>query len=276
MGEFNPENYTIKELKNYLRERLTELEAGYESDGFGDLSILSAEVNELIADLKADNRKGANQLAVSLEKKQLAASIDLKAWQKRNQLVVNLKEEGYQYICGIDEAGRGPMAGPVAVGAVILPVDIYIAGLDDSKKLSATKRERLTSEIREKAISSAVAMIDNQTIDEVNIGEAVRLAARTAISRLDREPDYLVLDGGLRLAGVNLPQQAVIDGDARVNPIAAASVLAKVTRDNLMDQYHQEYPAYNFLSNKGYGTAEHMAAIEEYGPSPIHRRSFIN
>ncbi|MFW5790269.1 MAG: ribonuclease HII [Bacillota bacterium] len=276
MGEFNPENYTIKELKNYLRERLTELEAGYESDGFGDLPILSDEVGELIRALKADSRKGANQLAVSLEKKQLAASIDLKAWEKRNQLVVNLKEEGYQYVCGIDEAGRGPMAGPVAVGAVILPVDIYIAGLDDSKKLSASKRESLTSEIREKAISSAVAMIDNQTIDEVNIGEAVRLAARTAISRLDREPDYLVLDGGLRLDSVDLPQQAVIDGDARVNPIAAASVLAKVTRDNLMDQYHQEYPAYNFLSNKGYGTAEHMAAIEEYGPSPIHRRSFIN
>ncbi|MFN2364391.1 MAG: ribonuclease HII, partial [Halarsenatibacteraceae bacterium] len=222
MIEFKPGDYTIKELKSHVKERLAELEAGYESAGFGDLPILSAEVNELITALKADSRKGANKLAARLEKKQLAASIDLKAWQKRNQLTDSLKEQGYQYICGIDEAGRGPLAGPVAVGAVILPVDIYIAGLDDSKKLSAAKRESLTSEIKEKAISSAVAMIDHQTIDEINIGEAVRLAARTAISKLDREPDYLVLDGGLRLASVDLPQQAVIDGDARVNAIAAA------------------------------------------------------
>jgi len=276
MTEFSPENYTIKELRSYLKERQTEIEAGYTGQGFDDLPILSDEVGELITALKTDSRKGAKQLAASLEKKQLKASIDLKAWKKRNQLTASLRQEGYQYICGIDEAGRGPLAGPVAVGAVILPVDIYIAGLDDSKKLSAAKRESLTSEIKEKALSSAVAMIDNQTIDEINIGEAVRLAARSAISQLEREPDYLVLDGGLRLDRVDLPQQAVIDGDARVNAIAAASVLAKVTRDNLMDQYHQEYPAYNFLSNKGYGTAEHMAAIEEYGPTPIHRQSFIS
>lgn len=275
MAIFEPADYTIKELKTYLKERLAEIEAGYNGDGFDDLAILSDQVNELIVALKADNRKGAQKLAESLEKKQLAASIDLKAWEKREELVAELKNQGYQYICGIDEAGRGPMAGPVAVGAVILPADIYIAGLDDSKKLSAGKRESLTSEIREKAVSSAVALIDNETIDEVNIGQAVRLAARTAISKLEIEPDYLILDGGLRLDSVDLPQQAVIDGDARVNPIAAASVLAKVTRDQLMDKYHKEYPAYNFLSNKGYGTAEHMAAIEEYGPCPLHRRSFM-
>ncbi len=275
MNVFEPGDYTIKELKNYVKARLAEIEADYNSDGFGDLAILSDEVDELIAALKGDSRKGAIKLAGRLEKKQLAASIDLKAWKKRNQHAASLQEQGYQYICGIDEAGRGPMAGPVAVGAVILPADIHIAGLDDSKKLSAAKRESLTSEIREKAISSAVALIDNETIDQVNIGEAVRLAARTAISKLDREPDYLLLDGGLRLDSVDLPQQAVIDGDARVNAIAAASVLAKVTRDNLMDQYHEEYPEYNFLSNKGYGTAEHMAAIDECGPCPLHRRSFM-
>ena len=276
MTEFIASDYTIKELRDYVNNRLAEIAAGHQAEQPGDIPILADEVDQLIAVLKADSRKGASKLAESLEKKQLAASIDLKAWEKRNELTARLHEQGYQYICGIDEAGRGPMAGPVAVGAVILPADIYIAGLDDSKKLSAGKRESLTSEIREKAVSSAVALIDNETIDEVNIGQAVRLAARTAISKLDREPDYLLLDGGLRLDNVDLPQQAVIDGDAKVNAIAAASVLAKVTRDNLMDKYHQEYPDYNFLSNKGYGTAEHMAAIEESGLSPIHRMTFIN
>ena len=276
MTEFIASDYTIKELRDYVNKRLAEIEAGHQAEQPGDISILAEEVDQLIAALKDDNRKGANKLAESLEKKQLAASIDLKAWDKRNELTARLHEQGYQYICGIDEAGRGPLAGPVAVGAVILPVEAYIAGLDDSKKLSANKRESLTSEIREKAVSSAVALIDNETIDEVNIGQAVRLAARTAISKLDIEPDYLLLDGGLRLDSVDLPQQAVIDGDAKVNAIAAASVLAKVTRDNLMDKYHEEYPDYNFLSNKGYGTAEHMAAIDDWGPSPIHRRSFIH
>lgn len=274
MAAFKSDDYTIKELKIHVKKRLSEIESSYTGKSFHDLAILSAEVNQLIAELKDDSRKGAQKLAGSLEKKQLAASIDLKAWEKRNELTARLRAEGYQYICGIDEAGRGPLAGPVAVGAVILPTDIYIAGLDDSKKLSATKREGLTSEIREKAISSAVALIDNETIDEVNIGQAVRLAATTAISKLDREPDYLLLDGGLRL-DLELPQQAVIDGDAKINAIAAASVLAKVTRDNLMDKYHQDYPDYNFLSNKGYGTAEHMAALEEEGPCPLHRRTFI-
>ena len=274
--EFIASDYTIKELKEYVSSRLVEIESSHQADRPADLPILADEVDQLIEALKADSRKGASRLAESLEKKQLAASIDLKAWDKREEMVARLRDQGYQYICGIDEAGRGPMAGPVAVGAVILPAETYIAGLDDSKKLSAAKRESLTSEIREKAISSAVALIDNETIDEVNIGQAVRLAARSAISKLDREPDYLLLDGGLKLDSVDLPQQAVIDGDAKVNAIAAASVLAKVTRDNLMNKYHQEYPEYNFLSNKGYGTAEHMAAIEESGPTPIHRRSFIN
>ena len=276
MTEFIASDYTIKELRDYVNNRLAEIAAGHQAKQPGDIPILADEVDQLIAVLKADSRKGASKLAESLEKKQLAASIDLKAWEKRNELTARLHDQGYQYICGIDEAGRGPLAGPVAVGAVILPVESYISGLDDSKKLSANKRESLTSEIREKAVSSAVALIDNETIDEVNIGQAVRLAARSAISKLDREPDYLLLDGGLRLDSVDLPQQAVIDGDAKVNAIAAASVLAKVTRDNLMDKYHEEYPDYNFLSNKGYGTAEHMAAIDDWGPSPIHRRSFIH
>ena len=181
----------------------------------------------------------------------------------------------HMFICGIDEVGRGPFAGPVVAGAVILPKDCDILYINDSKKLSEKVRDRLYDEISEKAVSAAVGIVDAQRIDEINILQATYEAMRIAISKLDPKPD-LLLNDAVTIPGVDIMQVPIIKGDAKSISIGAASIFAKVTRDRLMLEYDKQYPEYGFAKNVGYGTAEHIAALKKYGPTPIHRRSFIH
>ena len=181
-------------------------------------------------------------------------------------------------ICGIDEAGRGPLAGPVAAGACILPPDHDILYLNDSKKLSAKKREELYEVITKEALAWNVGLVSPERIDEINILQATYEAMREAIAGLMENhgvaPDGLVNDA-VTIPGISLPQAPVVKGDAKCLSVAAASILAKVTRDRLMEEYDRQYPEYGFAGHKGYGTKAHIAAIQQYGPCPIHRRSFI-
>ena len=190
-----------------------------------------------------------------------------------------MKEYERQYpglfICGIDEAGRGPLAGPVAAGTVILPEDQTILRLNDSKKLSPKAREELYEEIREKAVSWSVAMVNAETIDEINILQAVYEAMRQAVHGLSRTPDIYLNDAVLIPGLPEEKQVKIIHGDAKSLSIAAASIMAKVTRDRLMEEYDAIYPEYGFARHKGYGTREHIDAIKKYGMCPIHRRSFL-
>lgn len=180
----------------------------------------------------------------------------------------------FEYICGIDEAGRGPLAGPVVAGAVILPKNMEILYLNDSKQLSQAKRELLYDEILEKALAADVGIVDCQTIDDINILQATYEAMRQAVSKLKASPEVLLNDAVI-IPGLDLPQEKIIKGDAKSVSIAAASILAKVTRDRMMDAYDAIYPEYGFAKHKGYGTADHVAAIKKYGPCPIHRMTFI-
>jgi len=183
-------------------------------------------------------------------------------------------EENLIFIAGIDEAGRGPLAGPVAAGAVILPADHDILYLNDSKKLSAKKRDLLFEQIKEEAVAWAVGLVEPARIDEINILQATYEAMRLAIAQLKVKPSVLVNDA-VTIPGIQIPQIPVVKGDAKCISIAAASILAKVTRDRIMEEMDALYPEYGFAKHKGYGTKEHMEAIRTCGPCPIHRRSFI-
>lgn len=190
-----------------------------------------------------------------------------------------MKEYEYAYedhvlVCGIDEVGRGPLAGPVVAGAVILPRDCQILYLNDSKKLSERKREALFLEIKEKAVAYAVGVIGAEKVDEINILQATYEAIRLAVSKLGTQPQVLLNDA-VTIPGLTMEQVPIIKGDAKSVSIAAASVLAKVTRDHMMEEYDTLFPQYGFAKHKGYGTAAHISALKEYGPCPIHRRSFI-
>lgn len=180
-----------------------------------------------------------------------------------------------QSICGIDEVGRGPFAGPVVAAAVILPKDCDILYLNDSKKLSEKKRELLYDEIYEKAVAIGIGMSSEKVIDEINILQATYKAMQQAISKLSVKPD-LLLNDAVTIPEVDIEQVPIIKGDAKSASIAAASIVAKVTRDRMMKEYDAVYPGYDFAKNKGYGTAEHVAALKTFGPTPIHRRSFIS
>lgn len=180
-----------------------------------------------------------------------------------------------QYICGVDEVGRGPFAGPVMAGAVILPKDCEILYLNDSKKLSAKRREALYEEIKEKAVAYAVARVEPERIDEINILQATYEAMKEAVEKLAPAPDIILVDA-VTIPGIDTAQEPIIKGDARSVSIAAASVLAKVERDRVMMEYAEEYPGYGFETNMGYGTREHRDALKTLGPTPIHRRTFIH
>ena len=181
----------------------------------------------------------------------------------------------YPYICGIDEVGRGPLAGPVVAGAVILPKDDMILYLNDSKKLSEKKREMLYDEIMNRAVATGIGMASPARIDEINILQATYEAMRQAITNLKVKPDILLNDA-VTIPQVDILQVPIIKGDAKSISIAAASIIAKVTRDRLMVEYDKVLPGYDFASNKGYGTKAHIAGLKELGPTPIHRRSFIH
>jgi len=190
---------------------------------------------------------------------------------------MSVYEEEYsmcEYICGIDEVGRGPLAGPVVAAAVILPKDREILYLNDSKKLSEKKREALYTEIMEKAVAVGIGYASPARIDEINILQATYEAMRMAISKLTIRPDVLLNDA-VTIPEVSIPQVPIIKGDAKSKSIAAASIIAKVTRDRLMVEYDEVMPGYDFASNKGYGTKAHIAGLKELGPTPIHRRTFI-
>ena len=182
--------------------------------------------------------------------------------------------EGFHLIAGIDEVGRGPLAGPVVTAAVILDPKVPILGLDDSKKLSPKKRAALKLEIEEKAIAICIGILDEKTIDRINILEATKEAMRMAVSKLDPKPDLVLIDA-VHLEGLDCPQRSIIKGDAQSVSIAAASIVAKETRDAMMVVYDELYPGYGFAKHKGYGTKEHIEAIKSLGPCPIHRRTFI-
>nr|WP_122013494.1 ribonuclease HII [Maliibacterium massiliense] len=185
-----------------------------------------------------------------------------------------LQQAGYALVAGMDEAGRGPLAGPVAAACVILPTDAPIAGVNDSKKVSAPRREALYEEIIAKAVAYHVALVAPARIDQINILQATRQAMCEAVQGLAVQPDYLLVDAMEHLP-VAMPMRALVHGDALSYSIAAASILAKVTRDRLMVTMDAQYPQYGFAQHKGYGTAQHIAALKAYGPCPLHRRSFI-
>jgi len=183
------------------------------------------------------------------------------------------RASGYSCIAGLDEAGRGPLAGPVVAAAVVLPEGLLIPGLTDSKQVPELLRERLFEAIREQAVCYGVGIVDERMIDEVNILQATMIAMERALEQLDPRPDYLLIDA-LTLQRVPLPQKPIIKGDCRSHSIAAASILAKVTRDRLMLELHKKYPRYNFQKHKGYGTREHRSLLQEYGPCDAHRKTF--
>ena len=183
---------------------------------------------------------------------------------------------GRSLIAGVDEVGRGPLAGPVVAAAVILPHDFDVLGIDDSKKLSPKKREELAEVIKEKALAWSVGWVGPERIDEINILEATKEAMTQAVQGLSLQPDHVLIDGNFTVRSLALPQTAIVKGDANSTSIAAASILAKVTRDRYMEEMDAVYPGYAFASNKGYGTKAHYDGLKAQGPTPIHRRSFIS
>ncbi|MDD5382071.1 MAG: ribonuclease HII [Candidatus Margulisbacteria bacterium] len=186
-----------------------------------------------------------------------------------------LKKQGYQLVAGVDEAGRGPLAGPIVAAAVILPLEIDLPGLNDSKLLSPKQREALFIKIRRQAISIGVGKVGHKLIDKLNIGKANVLAMELAVKGLCRRPDFILIDGKRYRLDLPVAQRAIVQGDRKCASIAAASIIAKVVRDRIMDRYHLKYPEYGFAWHKGYGTREHFQELQEHGPCPIHRRSFF-
>ena len=186
-----------------------------------------------------------------------------------------LKNKGFNLVAGVDEAGRGPLAGPVCAAAVILPLDCEIDGLNDSKKLSEKKREALFDVIIEKAVAYDIQLVDHKTIDEMNILNATMLAMTNAVNNLKTKPDFVIIDGNRLPSQLEIPAKAVVKGDAKSMSIAAASILAKVTRDRLMLELADKYPEYEFTRHKGYGTKLHQEKLREFGPCEIHRKTFI-
>lgn len=235
-------------------------------------ATIDRELPAFIEAYQTDERSGVVKLVEQAQKRyeklqaELLRTEELKKYEK--------EYESCGYICGIDEVGRGPLAGPVVACAVILPKDCDILYINDSKKLSAAKREELYEVIMEKAVAVGIGMASPQRIDEINILQATYEAMREAISKLAVKPDVLLNDA-VTIPGVEIRQVPIIKGDAKSISIGAASIVAKVTRDRLMVEYDKILPAYGFASNKGYGSAEHIQALKEIGPSPIHRASFI-
>ena len=185
-----------------------------------------------------------------------------------------LHNQGYKAICGVDEVGRGPLAGPVVAAAVILPFDVKIEGLTDSKKLSPVRREKLFDIIAQIGLVCAVGIIDHEDIDKINILQASLMAMRKAVVDLDEKPDFVIVDGNNPIPKISCPQLAVVGGDYLCQSVAAASIVAKVTRDKIMDRYQALYPSFSFAQHKGYPTSAHIAELREHGPTDIHRKSF--
>lgn len=237
--------------------------------------LQAASINELPAFIdkySRDERAGVQALLAKAEKR-------MQDYQKELDRTEKMKEyenqySSFSYICGIDEVGRGPLAGPVVAGAVILPKNCNILYLNDSKQLTEKKREELYEEIMEKAVSTGLGFVSPERIDEINILQATYEAMREAVGKLQPAPDILLNDA-VTIPDILVKQVPIIKGDAKSVSIAAASIIAKVTRDRLMVQYDSVFPEYGFAANKGYGAKAHIDALKKFGPTPIHRRSFI-
>ena len=244
---------TIKEMQQRL-ELVTDL-----SDPF-------------LAEVANDQRSGVQK---AIEKRKRAIQAELNEDLRLEQMLRYEKElyqAGYQTIAGIDEVGRGPLAGPVVAAAVILPPECKIKGLNDSKKIPKKKHMAIYQAILDQALAIGIGIMDNTVIDQVNIYEATKLAMKEALSKLSLKPDYLLIDA-MKL-DVEIPQESIIKGDANSLSIAAASIVAKVTRDKLMADYDKEFPGYDFAQNAGYGTKSHLQGLEQNGVTPIHRKTF--
>ena len=231
------------------------------------------QLESVLAVYADDPRKGVQNL-IGKARKQIEKLQAEKERLKRMRIFEEKYQGDYSAICGIDEAGRGPLAGPVVAGAVILPNDCEILYLNDSKKLSAARREELYEEIQEKALACSVGIVSNERIDEINILQATYEAMRQAVSKLDLSPDLLLVDA-VHIPDLPQKQVGIVKGDAKSVSIAAASIMAKVSRDRMMLELDQIYPEYGFAGHKGYGSQAHIAAIKKYGPCPIHRQTFI-
>ncbi len=247
-------------------KKIADIQKEYKS---ADTNDLPSFIDEYISDgrpgvskIISQAQKRMEKLRVERERIESLKKYENEYWQK------------YDYVGGIDEVGRGPLAGPVVTACVVLPKDCDILYINDSKKLSASKREELYEVIMEKALSVSLGVIDEKRIDEINILQATYEAMRQAISEAKVQPD-IMLNDAVTIPEVSIPQVPIIKGDAKSITIGAASIIAKVTRDRMMVEYDNIYPEYHFASNKGYGSAEHIAALKKYGPCPIHRRSFI-
>ena len=234
--------------------------------------ITDAECEAFILKYRDDDRSAVRKLSESARKR--LEALDAEKKRMYEMFSFERQYEQYEYICGIDEVGRGPLAGPVAAGAVILPKDCALLYLNDSKQLSEKKREELYDQIMVDALATGIGFVSPERIDEIGISPAVFEAMREAIGQLQIKPSLLLVDA-VKIPEVDIPQVSIIKGDAKSASIAAASIIAKVTRDRLMVQYDSIMPEYHFASNKGYGSKVHINAIKEYGPSAIHRRSFI-
>ena len=203
-----------------------------------------------------------------MKEKEFERLTNLKAYENE------LHQKGFKYICGIDEAGRGPLAGPVVIASVIMPEDSMIEGVNDSKKVSEKKREAIYEQILEEAISYGVAIIGQDEIDDINILNATKKGLTMSLKELSIKPDLILVDALEHIDTLGIPYEPIIKGDAKAYSISAASIIAKVTRDRIMREWAEVYPQYGFDAHKGYGTAKHIAAIKEHGLCPIHRKSF--
>lgn len=232
------------------------------------------ELPEQIKQFEEDSRKGVQTALASFQKKYEKHQQELARLEEILTYERGLWEAGYDLVAGIDEVGRGPLAGPVVAAAVILPKECKIEGVNDSKKLSAKKREELYDIILEKAVSYGIGVVSNERIDEINILQATYEAMREALSQLKPKAEYILADA-VTIPMVSTPQRGIIKGDAKSMSIGAASIVAKVYRDRMMEAYEEVYPGYGFASNKGYGAAEHIEGIRKQGITPIHRKTFV-
>ena len=236
------------------------------------LELVTDLADPFLAEAANDLRSGV-QKAIEKRKRVIQAELDEDLrLEQMLRYEKELYQTGFRAIAGIDEVGRGPLAGPVVAAAVILPPGCKIKGLNDSKKIPKKKHQDIYQAVMDKALAVGVGLIDNEIIDQVNIYEATKLAMKEALSKLCLKPDYLLIDA-MKL-DIDIPQESIITGDANSLSIAAASIVAKVTRDKLMADYDKEYPGYDFAQNAGYGTKSHLQGLERHGVTPIHRKTF--